>query len=271
MIFAGGATPWQTCDSMAPVRAVSAAQEHLDFLSTLPPVPCREDLAILAQAHFVQTGKAVEIGVYQGMFSHHNLLHWQGEYYAVDAWSFRPGDPPDKNFRDAAINDRNYDLTVENTKVGGARVHLIRGLSTQAASQFEDGSFDWIFVDALHTYRALQADLKAWWPKLRVGGLMSGDDYGDRMDTELVGRHRNRSMSAPDRGGSYWVIPTTYNWGVQRAVGEFARQRGAVLHVSWLKGFGLLEHREPTCYTWNAWYMVKPPPRVNASRHQTLD
>lgn len=43
-----------------------SAEEHLKFLATLPPLPCREDLAALAQTYFVRTGRAAEIGVYQG-------------------------------------------------------------------------------------------------------------------------------------------------------------------------------------------------------------
>ena len=41
-------------------------------------------------------------------------------------------------------------------------------------------------ADALHTYEAVLADLRAWWPRLRRGGLLSGDDYGDERDLSLI-------------------------------------------------------------------------------------
>ena len=50
----------------------------------LPPIPCREDLAVVAETRFRQIGRAVEVGVYRGFFAKHNLQSWQGEYHLVD-------------------------------------------------------------------------------------------------------------------------------------------------------------------------------------------
>ena len=44
-------------------------------------------------------------------------------------------------------------------------------------SQFADGSLDFVFLDARDTFEDVQRDLAAWWPKLRPGGLLAGDDY----------------------------------------------------------------------------------------------
>ena len=68
----------------------------------------------------------------------------------------------------------------------GSRATLVKALSLEAAKRFPPAHFDWIYVDALHTYDAVLADLRAWWPKLRPGGLLSGDDYGDEKDTFFV-------------------------------------------------------------------------------------
>ncbi len=59
----------------------------------LPPIPCRDDFAIVAQRWFSVLGHAAEVGVWRGDFSARNLQHWRGEYAAVDTWNFRPGDP----------------------------------------------------------------------------------------------------------------------------------------------------------------------------------
>ena len=40
-------------------------QRQLDFLSCLAPLPCRDDFAAAAQAHFYVTGRAAEVGVYR--------------------------------------------------------------------------------------------------------------------------------------------------------------------------------------------------------------
>ena len=46
-----------------------------------------------------------------------------------------------------------------------------------AAKNFSDKFFDIVFIDGDHTYAAVKADLEAWWPKVRAGGIFCGDDY----------------------------------------------------------------------------------------------
>jgi predicted O-methyltransferase YrrM len=38
---------------------------------------------------------------------------------------------------------------------------------------------DYLYVDAGHTYDQVKTDLELWWPFLKVGGLIAGDDYDD--------------------------------------------------------------------------------------------
>ena len=47
----------------------------------------------------------------------------------------------------------------------------------RAAKNFADQSLDFIYVDASHKFADALADIEAWWPKLKLGGLMAGDDY----------------------------------------------------------------------------------------------
>ena len=48
---------------------------------------------------------------------------------------------------------------------------------TVTARAFADGALEFVYVDATHLYADAARDLAAWWPKLRVGGVMAGDDY----------------------------------------------------------------------------------------------
>lgn len=59
----------------------------------------------------------------------------------------------------------------------GTRCKLIRATSAAAAATFTDGSLDCIFIDGDHRFSAVMQDLALWWPKLRPGGLIAGDDY----------------------------------------------------------------------------------------------
>jgi len=49
--------------------------------------------------------------------------------------------------------------------------------SAEAAALFRDGSVDFCFVDADHSYAAVARDIAAWWPKVRPGGVIGGHDW----------------------------------------------------------------------------------------------
>jgi len=56
-------------------------------------------------------------------------------------------------------------------------VTVVPSLSVPASARFADGSLAFAFVDADHSYRAVKADILAWLPKVRPGGMLAGDDY----------------------------------------------------------------------------------------------
>lgn len=60
---------------------------------------------------------------------------------------------------------------------------LINDLSTKAAHYFKDSSVDLLFVDGLHTYDGVMADLEIWFPKVTSGGILMFHDYGCRKAT----------------------------------------------------------------------------------------
>jgi predicted O-methyltransferase YrrM len=51
--------------------------------------------------------------------------------------------------------------------------------SVKAASQFDDNSLDFVFIDANHSYDGVSADLKAWIPKIKKDGFIAGHDYNN--------------------------------------------------------------------------------------------
>lgn len=57
-------------------------------------------------------------------------------------------------------------------------VTLMVGESTRVASLFPDQSLTFVFLDAKHDYDHFKADLLAWLPKVRPGGMIAGDDVG---------------------------------------------------------------------------------------------
>jgi predicted O-methyltransferase YrrM len=55
----------------------------------------------------------------------------------------------------------------------------VRANSVEAAGLFDDGSLDAVFVDGSHIYEDVLADIEAYLPKIRQGGLIFGHDLHD--------------------------------------------------------------------------------------------
>jgi hypothetical protein len=49
--------------------------------------------------------------------------------------------------------------------------------SVGAAAWYDDASIDWVFLDASHDATGVEADCAAWWPKVKPGGALAGDDW----------------------------------------------------------------------------------------------
>ena len=73
--------------------------------------------------------------------------------------------------------DLQYETVLKESKKYQDRVKIIRKYSHIAAEDYSNEYFDFIYIDADHTYEAVKRDLKVWWPKLKVGGLIGLHDY----------------------------------------------------------------------------------------------
>ena len=105
----------------------------------------------------------------------------------------------------------------------GCRYSLLYAKSLEAAQHFEDGSLDAAFIDGLHTFSGVLADITAWWPKLSPqGGVMLFNDYESRK------------------------FP-----GVKKAIRTFFRPRGLMHYIS------VGNHGRPP--GWRNAYMIRAP------------
>ena len=85
--------------------------------------------------------------------------------------------------------------------------------SLEAAAQFQNGSLDFIMIDASHDYDNVKKDIQAWLPKVKEGGLFAGDDYDwpgvSKAVSELIGSHAVCPRTGGDcckdiYAGNYW-------------------------------------------------------------------
>lgn len=72
--------------------------------------------------------------------------------------------------------------TLDDFKKATARFNNVAhfvGSSQEASATFTVGvTWDMIFLDAMHTYEDVKADIDRWWPRVWPGGLMAFHDYG---------------------------------------------------------------------------------------------
>ena len=125
--------------------------------------------------HFADMGftKGAEIGVSQGEFSEAMFkiipnLH----LLCVDIWKpYRGNRWMPKNNR----ADQYFEISKK--RLASYNAILIRKMSMDAAKDIPDGSLDFVFIDANHAFDYVMMDLIEWTKKVRVGGIVSGDDY----------------------------------------------------------------------------------------------
>lgn len=157
-------------------------------IERFPEAPGREELPRLLQEIGATVG--AEIGVQKGEFSEHLLANWDGFLYMIDAWEYQETGYVDP----ANVNHREHGTNLEETLNRSARFpdrhEIIQEYSVEAAALFDDGSLDFVYIDANHAYEAVLADLAAWYPKVRSGGIVAGDDFVDNQHNRFECRVR---------------------------------------------------------------------------------
>jgi hypothetical protein len=123
-------------------------------------------------------GYAVEVGVYTGKFSWWLLRYWEGKtLYCVDPWRYQEDVMFDNSNIEQSEHNAAYGECLATLRDYEDRVKIWREFSVDAAKKFEDNALDFVYIDARHDYRSVTADLNAWYPKVKVGGVIAGHDY----------------------------------------------------------------------------------------------
>ncbi len=87
-------------------------------------------------------------------------------------------------------------------------VKTIKSLSWLAADNFRNNYFDFVFIDADHSYESVKKDIKAWLPKVKKGGILAGHDYNPNANNGDVIRAVNEFFSpfVKTAEGFVWYI-----------------------------------------------------------------
>ena len=147
-----------------------------------------------------------EIGVFNGSFSKDILrISKPAKLHLIDCWEHQ-----DEKLYHCGHNKTNkvfkrvYNQVCQTFEplIQTKQVQIHKEMSINAAKNFSDGYFDWIYVDGNHSYESVKADLLAYEPKVKAGGTIWGHDYA------------NHSLAID------------HHYGVIRAVNEFCEERG---------------------------------------------
>jgi len=151
-----------------------------------------------------------EIGVHEGDFSDEILCCVKPvRLHLIDPWKYAKG----QEYREAwyggkasegqATLDSRFCLVQSRFRkeIGCGKVVLHRDYSSNVVGEFGEGYFDWIYIDGNHLYEYVRRDIELYYPKVKAGGYITGDDYGDE---------------------GWW-----FN-GVQKAVDEYVGQRPGI-------------------------------------------
>lgn len=132
----------------------------------------------------------VEIGCWKGRTTVALAEHTKGVVHCVDSWR-EPG-----VFKEFLENVKHLKNLVVHTvdSLDGARV-------------LDRIRFDFVFIDADHSYESAKSDILSWKPLIAPGGLISGHDYRDSFPgviqavDELI---PNRQLLAPRNRCAIW-------------------------------------------------------------------
>lgn len=166
--------------------------------------------AILERIKDTKNPMGVEVGVFAGDLSKRLLRRQDLILTMVDSWEEHGKESQyaaSGDFHGKLTNQQQEDFyqhTLNVTQFADARRNVVRASSLEAASHYADNLFDFVFLDADHTYEAVKSDIAAWYPKVKPGGFLCGHDY---------------------------MNPSFPAWGVERAVSEFCQEKNLTVDL----------------------------------------
>jgi hypothetical protein len=180
---------WNVCATQDDIRRAHAGTFRLNDSVSIDAAVATEgwmdlpDLTFLAEQAKTHIG-IVEVGSWMGRSTRALADNTSGIVHCVDTWrgSGLEHDPwlkgkPDgwlfeqfKKNTSSCINLRLFPMT---SLEGAARLTELLKVGNGVVS----ADFDLIFIDASHDYENVKADILAWKPLLKSGGLFCGHDY----------------------------------------------------------------------------------------------
>lgn len=143
-------------------------------------VDIRPSLSHIMNTKFFNNRKLIgaEIGTWKG----HNALCFLmnvdiQKMYLIDPYKYYDGyDKSD--YKDNELNPEViYNNAVKLLDGYSDRIEFIIKKSEDAVNLIPN-ELDFVYIDGNHSYEYVKKDIELYWPKIRKGGILSGDDFG---------------------------------------------------------------------------------------------
>lgn len=174
----------------------------------------------------IQSG--AEIGCAWGAFAKTILSSWAGKkYFMIDPWQNLPSNEYLEN-QESCEYEKWFNECLDLAS-NDHRVILMRSKSIEAVNQFQDGSLDFVYIDAAHDYRNVIQDMNAWFPKVKEGGLFAGHDFLTNPDGPIFVEDAVKDWTF-DMGLNFHVTPCTSWWIVKSKIDNSCCRKSTFHH-----------------------------------------
>lgn len=120
--------------------------------------------------------RGAELGCLAGRTLGHLMARCKNlELIGVDLWAAQPENDGPEGWEHYP-HDKHFEQCCAIASAHLGRLKLIRDWTTKAAKIVPDGSLDFVFIDADHSYAGCKDDIIAWSPKLKPTGYLIGHD-----------------------------------------------------------------------------------------------
>lgn len=155
------------------------------------PIEIRKTSRVFMLDTFRELGFKVgaEVGVAEGYYAEDICKRIPNvKLYAIDAWTSYDG-------YEEYLDREEKCLAEAHRRLDPYNVTFVRKMSMDAVKDFEDGSLDFVYIDAGHDYYNVAMDVCQWSKKVKIGGVVYGHDYKRR--------HKKWIVDVPDVVNSY--------------------------------------------------------------------
>ncbi|MFC1495130.1 class I SAM-dependent methyltransferase [Thermodesulfobacteriota bacterium] len=144
--------------------AIPHIELSIEHIRNLQVLINRDSLLSVLPQHSV----VAEVGVAQGAFSAKILsITNPRKFHLIDSWTH------DVRYLD--LMEKIESRFAQEIKQGQVFIH--QGFSTTQLSVFDDGYFDWVYIDTSHDYETTLKELEICRSKVKDRGIIAGHDY----------------------------------------------------------------------------------------------